>query len=204
MDNRGKQVLFNSPAALAGLKSYFKLLRRVPNIKVSWAPMIAWNVLMQGKAAAVLTDARFILIATFRTESPNRKHRRSQPDEYSLVGRRQPCDLETHLWLPGSPRSRVQAGRIPHSQKHHARAGAEFHILPARADALDELIPPDHPLRPVMIQLVSTGRSYRSIPLWRRIENQFGQELSAGRARHLFEDKDADLDSLLTESMGLL
>ena len=31
IDNRGKQVLFDSPATLAGLKAYFKLLRRQPN-----------------------------------------------------------------------------------------------------------------------------------------------------------------------------
>ncbi len=33
LDNRGKQVLFDSPATLAGLKSYFKLLRRLPNVE---------------------------------------------------------------------------------------------------------------------------------------------------------------------------
>jgi hypothetical protein len=70
-------------------------------------------------------------------------------------------------------------------------------------DALDELIPTEHPLRPVMIQLVSSARTYRSIPLWRRIENQFGQELSIV-AKTLFENKDADLDSLLSETMGRL
>ncbi len=81
--------------------------------------------------------------------------------------------------------------------------GASAHILPARVDALDELIPTEHPLRPVMIQLVSSARTYRSIPLWRRIENQFGQELSV-IAKTLFEKKDADLDSLLNETMGRL
>jgi hypothetical protein len=81
--------------------------------------------------------------------------------------------------------------------------GRRAHILPARVDALDELIPTDHPLRPVMIQLVSSARTYRSIPLWRRIENQFGQELGF-IAKTLFENKDADLDSLLKESMDRL
>jgi hypothetical protein len=75
--------------------------------------------------------------------------------------------------------------------------------LPARVDALDELIPTDHPLRPVMIQLVTSARTYRSIPLWRRIENQFGQELGQV-AKTLFEDEDADLDTLLKETMGQL
>ena len=51
------------------------------------------------------------------------------------------------------------------------------YTLPARTDALDELFPPDHILRPVMLQLISTGRSYRTIALWHRIEHQFGVEL---------------------------
>jgi hypothetical protein len=81
--------------------------------------------------------------------------------------------------------------------------GRRSHILPARVDALDELIPADHPLRPVMIQLVTSSRAYRTIPLWRRIENQFGQELSA-IAKKLLEDPNADLDTLLAETMGQL
>jgi hypothetical protein len=54
-----------------------------------------------------------------------------------------------------------------------------------------------------MIQLVTSARTYRSIPLWRRIENQFGQELSLV-AKELFENKDVDLDILLREAMGRL
>jgi len=54
-----------------------------------------------------------------------------------------------------------------------------------------------------MIQLVTSSRAYRTIPLWRRIENQFGQELSA-IAKKIFEDQNADLDTLLAETMGQL
>ena len=54
-----------------------------------------------------------------------------------------------------------------------------------------------------MMQLVSSARAYRSIPLWRRIENQFGQELSL-IAKALFENKETDLDALLRETMGSL
>jgi hypothetical protein len=54
-----------------------------------------------------------------------------------------------------------------------------------------------------MIQLVSSSRAYRTIPLWRRIENQFGQELSVV-AKALFENKETDLDTLLAETMDSL
>jgi hypothetical protein len=81
--------------------------------------------------------------------------------------------------------------------------GRRSRTLPTRVDALDELIPVDHPLRPVMMQLVSSSRTYRTIPLWRRIEHQYGQELGI-IGKTLLENKDADLDGLLTESMGSL
>lgn len=58
--------------------------------------------------------------------------------------------------------------------------------MPDRVDALDESIPIAHPLRSVMIQLVTFARTHRTVPLWRRIENQFGQELSVV-ARTLFD-----------------
>jgi hypothetical protein len=44
---------------------------------------------------------------------------------------------------------------------------------------------------------------YRFIPPWRRIENQFGQELSVS-ARTLFEGRDADLHALLRETVEQL
>ena len=69
MDNRGKQVLFNSPAALAGLKSFLNLMRRVPNHDYLGADE-CMNALAQGKAAAVITDAR-ALNASIRNKAPN-------------------------------------------------------------------------------------------------------------------------------------
>ena len=53
-----------------------------------------------------------------------------------------------------------------------------------------------------MLQLISTGRSYRTIALWHRIEHQLGVELGAVAAK-LFQDPDADFDSLVTEAMNL-
>jgi hypothetical protein len=77
------------------------------------------------------------------------------------------------------------------------------YTLPARTDALDDLFPPDHALRPVMLQLVSTGRSYRPIALWHRIEYQFGAELG-NVIKMLMKDPALDLDSTVQESMDSL
>jgi multiple sugar transport system substrate-binding protein len=69
MDNRGKQVLFNSPATLAGLKSFLKLMRHAPNVEYLGADQ-CMEALVQGKAAAVVTDARALNTA-IRNKAPN-------------------------------------------------------------------------------------------------------------------------------------
>ena len=202
LDNRGKQVLFDSPATIAGLKSFFKLLRRLPKMDYLGADQCA-QMLMQGKAAAVLTDSRYIL-HELQKDSP----------EVANIGTASLMSIPWSgggnivIWrhtygFPDRLEAAFKLAEFLTRKSTMLEVGRQAHILPARVDALDELIPREHPLRPVMIQLVSSARTYRSIPLWRRIENQFGQELSL-IARELFENPDADLDLLLKEMMGQL
>jgi ABC-type glycerol-3-phosphate transport system substrate-binding protein len=202
IDNRGNQVLFDSPAALAGLKAYFNLLRRLPHIDGLGA-VNCMEMLTEGKAAAVLTDARSIL-----------SHLQEDTPETSNIGAASVMSIPWSgggnlvVWrhtygFPDRLEAAFKLAEFLTRKSTMLEVGRRVHILPARVDALDELIPMDHPLRPVMVQLVSSARTYRSIPLWRRIENQFGQELSL-IAKTLFEEKDADLDSLLRETMGRL
>lgn len=202
LDNRGKQVLFDSPATLAGLKSYFQLLRRIPSMAHLGADQCL-DMLVQGKAAAVLTDSRYLLYQLEKDspESANIGTASLMSIPWSGGG-----NLVIWRHTYGSP-DRIEAAfklaEFLTRKNTMLEAGRRVHILPARVDALDELIPTDHPLRPVMIQLVSSARTYRSIPLWRRIENQFGQELSV-IAKTLFENNDTDLDAFLKESMEQL
>jgi len=184
------------------LRAYFNLLRRLPNIEGLGADD-CMQLLMQGKAAAVLTDARSIL-SQLQEDTPETKN----------IG------AASLLSIPWSGGGNLVIWRHTHGFPERLEAafkladfltrkstmlevGRRANILPARVDALDELIPAEHPLRPVMIQLVSSARTYRSIPLWRRIENQFGQELSAV-AKELFDNKDVNLDALLSDTMGRL
>jgi ABC-type glycerol-3-phosphate transport system substrate-binding protein len=200
MDNRGKQVLFNSPAALAGLKSCLGLLRQVPHVEYLGADQ-CMDALLQGKAAAVITDARAVMVA-LQNKLPNVKN----------IGA---ASLMSIPWTGGSS---VVVWRHTHGYPDRLEASfklVEFlarkrtmlelagssHILPSRTDALDELFPADHALRAVMLQLISTGRSYRPIPLWHRIEHQFGMELGAV-AKELMRDPNADLESTVTRTMN--
>jgi ABC-type glycerol-3-phosphate transport system substrate-binding protein len=202
LDNRGKQVLFDSPATLAGLKSYFKLLRRVPKVEYLGIDQ-CMDMLIQGKAAAVLTDTRYLL-SQLDEDSPEVKNIGTA----SLMSIPWSGGGNLVIWrhtygYPDRLEAAFKLAEFLTRKSTMLEVGRRAHILPARVDALDELIPRDHPLRPVMIQLVSSARTYRSIPLWRRIENQFGQELSVV-ATSIFENQDADLDPLLSETMGRL
>ena len=202
MDNRGKQVLFNSPAALTGLKSFISLLRRVPNEGYLGADM-CMEALLNGRAAAVITDAASLL-AAIENKSPNIEN----------IG------AASLMSIPWSGGGSIVIWRHTYGYPDRLEASyklAEFlvrkqsmldlasnsYALPARTDALDELFPPDHILRPVMLQLISTGRSYRTIALWHRIEHQFGVEL-AHAVNQLLKDPKADLDTTVTQAMNSL
>jgi len=202
MDNRGKQVVFNSPAALAGLKSFISLLRRVPNTDYLGSDE-CMNALLEGKAAAAITDAR-ALVEAIQNKRPNIEN----------IG------AASLMSIPWSGGGSVVVWRHTHGYPDRLEASyklAEFltrkqtmleltnnaFTLPSRTDALDELFPPDHALRPVMLQLISTGRSYRPIALWHRIEHQFGVELGAA-AKELMQNPNADLDTTVTNTMNSL
>jgi multiple sugar transport system substrate-binding protein len=202
MDNRGKQVVFNSPAALAGLRSYLKLLQRVPQVEYFGTDQ-CMAAILQGKAAAIITDAR-ALNAAINNKLPNIED----------IG------AASLMSIPWSGGGSLVIWRHTHGYPDRLDACyklLEFltrksvmidlanncYALPARTDALDELFPPNHALRPVMLQLISMGRSYRSIALWHRIEYQFGIELGAV-AKKIMKDHSLDVDETLREAMDSL
>jgi multiple sugar transport system substrate-binding protein len=202
MDNRGKQVMFNSPAALAGLKSFIKLLQRVPRTDYFGADECV-NAILQGKAAAVITDVRALNTA-IKNKVPGIEN----------------ISAASLMSIPWSGGGSLVVWR--HTYGYPDRLEASYKliefltrkgimmeianncaILPSRSDALDELFPSDHILHPVIRQLISTGRSYRAIALWHRIEYQFGAELGMV-AKKLMNDHSLDIDSTLREAMDSL
>jgi ABC-type glycerol-3-phosphate transport system substrate-binding protein len=202
LDNRGKQVLFNSPATLTGLKSFLRLLRRVPDTEYLGSDE-CMRTLLQGRASAVITDARALFTAI-----------QSQASGVENIG------AASLMSIPWSGGGSVVIWRHTHGYPDRLEAvykliefmvrkqtmldwARTYFTLPARTDALDELFPPDHALRPAMLQLISTGRSYRPIALWHRIEHQFGAELGAV-AKKLIKDPSLDLDSAVEEAMDSL
>jgi len=202
MDNSGKQVIFNSPAALSGMKAFLKLIRRLPKGQYLNAED-CMKALTGGKAAVVISDTR-AFNAALSSQSVNIEN----------IG------AASVLSIPWSGGGSVVVWRHTHGYPERLEASyklAEFIVrkqtmlerakdsftLPSRTDALDELFNPTHPLRPVMLQLISTGRSYRPIPLWHRIEYQFGLELGLV-AQEVIQNPNADLDGTVTKAMNSL
>lgn len=199
LDNRGKQVLLDSPAALAGLKSFLSLLRNVPNTGDLGQDQ-CMEALLAGKAAAGITNSRALLTA-IQNKTPN-------------IGNVGAASLMSIPWTGGGS---VVVWRHTHGYPDRLEASYKLveylsrkqtmlelaetsQTLPSRTDALNTLFPPEHPMRAVMLQLVSTGRSYRPVSLWHRIEHQFGMELGAV-ANELMQNPKADLDETVTRAM---
>ena len=202
MDNRGKQVVFNSPAALAGLKGFLGLVRRIPSTEYFGADQCL-EALINGQAAAVITDVRAFLVELERNPQ--------------LAGDIGAASLMSIPWSGGSSvviwrhtqgypdkfEACTKLAEFLSRKQTMLKLADEPHILPSRTDALDELFPPDHALRPVMLQLISTGRSYRPIALWHRIEYQIGIELGA-LAKQIMREPNLDLDAALAHAMNSL
>jgi multiple sugar transport system substrate-binding protein len=202
LENRGKQVLFNSPAALAGLKAFLKLLRHVPDTDYLGADE-CMNALIDGKAAAAITDAR-ALNSAIQNKAPNIQNIGAA----SLMSIPWSGGGSLVIWRHtyGYP-DRLDAAykliEFMTRKQTMMELANHCYALPSRTDALDELFPPDHALRPVMLQLISTGRSYRAIALWHRIEHQFGVELGTV-AKNIMKDPSLDLDAAVSEAMDSL
>ncbi|HJS19814.1 MAG TPA: hypothetical protein VJ785_13790, partial [Anaerolineales bacterium] len=161
------------------------------------------NALLEGRAAAVITDARAL-----NTAIQNKAANIESIGAASLMSIPWSGGGSLVIWrhTHGYPDRLEGAYKLIEflTRKETMIDLAEnCYTLPSRTDVLDEIFLPDHTLRPVMLQLISTGRSYRPIALWHRIEHQFGVELGTV-ARTLMQDRNLDLDSTLEEAMDSL
>ena len=202
MDNRGKQVLFNSPAALAGLKSFLRMLRHVPVTDYLGSDE-CMRALLDGRASAVITDARAL-----NTAVQNKVPGIENIGAASLMSIPWSGGGSLVIWrhtygYPDRLEAAYKLTEFMTRKQTMMELANNSYTLPSRTDALDELFPPDHVLRPVMLQLISTGRSYRPIALWHRIEHQFGAELGMV-AKQIMQDRSLDLDATVEEAMDSL
>src|SRR4030095_97520 len=143
--NRGKQVVFDSPATIAGLKASCKLLRRQSKVDPLGTEE-CMQMLIQGKAAAVLTDARAIL-ANLQEDRPETKNIGAA----SLMSNPWSGGGNLVIWrhtygFPDRLEAAFKLADFLTRKSTMLEIGRRSYILPARVDALDELIPAEHPL----------------------------------------------------------
>lgn len=200
IDNRGKQVVFNSPAAQAGIKGLLALFQRMPKTDYLGADQCA-EALSNGKAAAIITDVRAFVNAINNDRAANL-------GAASLLSIPWSGGSSLVIWrhTQGYPEKLEACNRLAEFLARKStmlNLARTSQILPSRTDALDELFPPNHALRPVMLQLISTGRSYRPIALWHRIEYQIGLEMGA-MVKEVLQNPDANLDAIVARHMNPL
>jgi ABC-type glycerol-3-phosphate transport system substrate-binding protein len=202
MDNRGKKVTFDSPAALAGFSAYMRCLRRVPNTGYLGADTCMEH-LMQGRAAAVVTDIRSVLQVI-----------QNDPANAARIG---VASIMSIPWCGGGSLvvwrhtqgypERLQASlklaEFLISREVMLTLGQRSNMIPAQNETVEALFPAEHPLRNAIRQLGESGRPYRSIPLWHRLEYQLGMELGS-IATECFENQQADVTALVRENIGRL
>jgi hypothetical protein len=191
------------PATLAGVEAYFRLLRRQSDVTDNIDSMATMQALLQGNAAVVLTDTRAILRFLQEDTPETRKIGAASVMSIPYTGGNNLVIWRHTYGYPERLAATFKLVEFMTCKNTLLKQGRQVQTLPVRIDALDELIPAEHPMRPVIVQLVSSGRTYPSIRLWRRIESQLGQELSL-IAKTVLTDRNADPDTIVTDSMKAL
>jgi multiple sugar transport system substrate-binding protein len=194
----GKRVLFNHPKSLAGLASFYSLYREMAPQARGLETTDAVNLFSGGQAAILIASCDEIQILGKGTANP-------------LVLANMGTALPTGIpWFGGGnlvvwrharehpEREKAAVALVQYlsSQKAQMRRAEIDSTLPARLDALTDLKLKPESLNRTFQQAVKTGRPYRAVPLWRRIEYQLGQELVLIR-EEVMGDPQANIEEIL-------
>ncbi|HNT25687.1 MAG TPA: extracellular solute-binding protein [Anaerolineales bacterium] len=177
----GSRLTFTQPAALEGLRAYFNLLRYLPPDAQRLDGVEAERYFTSGQAAMMM----------FGIDRPYEWLRRRSvaPAVLLHLG---VTSMPGVPWLGGnslvvwgdvqasSERERAALALVRHLTSREAQGvycqGVEV-FLPTRPDVLDSLPLPDTSVTRAAIQSLQTGRSYRSLPAWGKLEHQFAEVL---------------------------
>lgn len=81
--------------------------------------------------------------------------------------------------VPEQEKAAVGLVQFLNSRQNQLLWAREVKSMPARADALEEIYQPGHPLREAVFLASEHGLAYMSVPLWRRVEYQLALTLGA-------------------------
>jgi len=194
----GEKVVFNEPAALCGLKAWMELYRMVPEAYAHLNQFESSSLFARGRAAVAVTDNRFATtIAASDAEEVVKKNLGVAPlTRVPWYGGGSFVIWRNTQGYPDRERATVQLVKHLTGKQAESRWGREVGSLPARAEVLRELYPPRSPLYRALTQSSESGRTYRPVALWHRLEYQIAQELNLC-LQEARQDMTKELDEIL-------
>ncbi len=194
----GKRTSFNQPDALAGFKAYFELRRGMTPAALMLNYDQCHNLFAQGQAAMILTnsDAIQTLAGGQAVEIVRGQLGTAIPTRVPWFGGGNLVIWRHTQGYPERERAAVALVNYLAGQAAQIRRAEMDAAIPARLDALQLLALQPSGLSQTVEQAVSTGRPYKIVPLWRRIEYQLGQELVQLQS-DLDSDPAADVETIL-------
>jgi multiple sugar transport system substrate-binding protein len=185
----GKQVLFNKPEAIAGIKNYLRLYQ--------YLPVECFDPLTKTDAMGFFTQgSSSITVCLPWIVSPDHEVR---PGERHLL------DADV---FPGSgfvggsnlvvwEHTRQPEAALELVQFLTGKPSTKFTTeLPARLEYLNEIEASDNPIYSVQVKSAKSGRTFPTIPLWGLIEDKLSQMIHV-ISTELLENPKTDLDNLI-------
>ena len=177
----GSRVIFTQPEALKGFRAYFNLLRYLSPEARLLDGVEAERFFTDGQAAVMM----------FGIDRPYDwlRHRKVAPAVLSNLG---VVAMPGVPWLGGNSlviwnearasteRERAAVALVKYLTSRESQEvycqGVEV-FLPTRPDVLGALPLPEEPVTRAATQSLQTGRSYRPMPAWGKLEHQFAEVL---------------------------
>jgi multiple sugar transport system substrate-binding protein len=181
IDRSGTKVIFDSPQAIQGLTGWLEAFRAVPVTCRKLSQLEACNLFLEGHAAGLLCDINMAntIIAREKSTLIQENFGVTNLTHVPWAGGGSLVIWDHTRWHSGLESASLELTKFLASKETNLRWMREAGQMPARMDALEESYPVGHPLRDAVMQAAHQGRAYINVPLWRRIEYQLGQELSA-------------------------
>ena len=194
----GTRVLFNSPAAVEGLKNWLDTYRASGEPYRKLTPPEIYDRFREGRAAAVLASIRGA--NTFTAAECN-------PVVRDNLGVAPVTDVPWTgggsfvIWQhaqrnPEKELAAVELVKFLASKDINLRYQHETASLPSRIDALKEIYTEGNPAREAVMLAATKGRHYYNTPTWRRIELQLSEELGV-ILREVFRNPGCDTGAIL-------
>jgi ABC-type glycerol-3-phosphate transport system substrate-binding protein len=195
----GREVTFNSPKALLGLKNYFSLGKYFAPGARNLDTSTSERLFFEGKAA-VTYSGTWLLNAINGTgaEVVKKNFGVALPPGTPIVG-------GTHLVVfRHTPQAKLALDLVQFlSSAETIIKSPQLIVLPARLKVFDSELFRDSAAHQVLTEAIRRGHSFPAFPLWGLIEERFGNML-AQIWNQIDTQPDANLEQVIADSVNAL